>query len=179
MTPASKEILSVLVEVIRDEMGLKNEQVVIYNQRWPIPPDDRLYIVLTLSGTKVYGANAGWAQGFVTGTPDQVITNLEEEISVNAQDIVTINVYSKSEAARIRRNEVILALASLRSERAQEACSFSIGRVPISYADTSQVEGTAILNRYSITFNVLYSQGIKKPTEYYNQFPTAETALQP
>lgn len=174
-----REILKVLGDVLRAEMDLKADQVTIYNQRWIIPSDTRLYISIKITGSRPYAVNRKYRAGFVTGTPSEVTATLNEELTINTQDIITLNIYSKGEAARIRRNEVILALGSTRCEQEMERYSFSIGQVPVSYVDVSEGEGTAMINRYAITYQMLYAQGLTKPVEYFDQFKLGETVLQP
>ena len=52
MPSEPKDLLKVIVGIIRREMDLAADQVVIYNQRWLIPPDYRLYVSLNLTGTR-------------------------------------------------------------------------------------------------------------------------------
>ena len=179
MSAEPKEILKVLVDIIRREMDLKADQVHIYNQRWIIPADDRLYVTIKISGTKPYAVNRRYRPSQIVAGPTEITETLNEELSINAQDVLTINVYSHKMEARLRRNELILALCSTLSEQLQERHGFSIGVVPVAVTDVSEGEGTDMLNRYAITYNILYAQGSTKPVEYFDEFSIAETVLQP
>ncbi len=186
MGAPDKEILKVLVAILRSEMDLAADQVVIYNQRWLVPSDFRLYVSINLTGSRPYGVNRGYKARRVVNTPTESRCVLDEELSINSQDIVTINAYSSTAkdgscAARARRNEVVMALNSTFAEQQQERYGFSIGRVPLSYVDVSEGEGTEMLTRYALTYNVLYAQSASKPVEFIDQviFGKTTPVLQP
>ena len=44
------EIISLLVNLIREQMQLDVNHVVTYNQRIPIPPDDTIFVAVGLLG---------------------------------------------------------------------------------------------------------------------------------
>lgn len=177
----SPELLQIIVDIIRTEMDLASDQVVIYNQQWVVPNDNRLYVSINLMGTKPYANNRSYSQTVgtdaLTGNTNALI--LQEEQSINTADILSIHVYSYGSQARVRRNEIMFAMNSTYAEQQMEANSFSIGPVPTSFVDVSEPAGTEILNRYAITFNVIYGQSITSPVAYYDQFPIGKPAIQP
>jgi hypothetical protein len=178
--PSSPEILQVLVDIIRREMCLKADQVVIYNQRWIIPNDSRVYVSLHLLGSKPYGVNRGYSsQSFLNPSDQTVTTVLNEEQSINTADMISVHVTGYGDTARVRRNEVMFALHSTYAEQKMEQYGFSIGQVPTSFADVSEAMGTAYLYRYAITFNVLYAQGVTKPVDYFDSIEVGEPVIQP
>jgi hypothetical protein len=178
--PERPEILKILVDIVRREMRLKADQVVIYNQRWIIPPDDRLYVAISVTGSAPFGVNRKYASSSATDPQTgQPVPTLNEELSVNTRDILTFNIYSASGEARERRNELIFALESTYAEQQMEKYSFLIGSVPTSYVDVSEEEGTKIINRYAITYNVQYAQSASNPVEYFDKFQDVALTLQP
>ena len=178
--PSSPELLQVLVDIIRREMCLKPDQVVIYNQQWIVPNDSRVYVSLNVLGSKPYAVNRGYSSNSILNPTDNTVTTvLNEEQSLNSADMISMHVYGKGDEARIRRNEVIFALHSTYAEQQMERYAFSIGQLPTSFADVSEAVGTAMLYRYAITFNVLYAQGVTKPVDYFDSELVGEPVIQP
>lgn len=157
------EPIKVCATILKASLGLKDDQVILYNQKFDIPPDDRLYLVLSVMGVKTFGANTGYENDPVSG-------ELHEVQSVNRQEMFSVLLYSWSSDARTRNWEVPVALVSTLSQQLQEANSISISKVPTAMIDVSEVEGTKRLNRYSLTFNVLAAYTKRQPVDYFDQF---------
>ena len=178
--PSSTELLQVLVDIIRREMCLKADQVVIYNQRWIVPNDHRVYVSLHVLGSKPYAVNRGYSSTSILNPTDETVTNiLNEEQSINSADMISVHVMGYGDETRIRRNDVMFALHSTYAEQQMEKYSFSIGQVPTSFADVSEALGTAMLYRYAITFNVLYAQGVTKTVDYFESELVGAPVIQP
>lgn len=160
-----KEPIKVLVELLLAELGLKPEQVVLTNQEFPIPPDDRMYLSLALLGTKTFGVRNNYEE-------DPVTHQLREVQGTNRQELISLTVYSKSSAARERNWEIPLVFSSTFAEQLMEKHSIRIGRVPVAMSDISEGEGAARLNRYNITFFVLAAYEKIKAVDYFDRFGT-------
>lgn len=159
----STEPLKNVREILLAELELKEEQVMLYNQRFSIPPDDRLYLSLAILGYKTFGVRQKYESDSTTG-------ELHEHQGINRQEMLSITAYSKSSAARERNWEIPVALVSTRAEQSMERYSYKIGRLPTSMNDASEIEGTSRLNRYSLTFNVLVKYEKIKPVEFFDDF---------
>lgn len=178
--PASPEILQTLVDILRTEMDLAADQVVIYNQRWIIPNDKRLYVSLNVMGGRPYANNRRFASGFVAnpaGGPALAVLN--EERQVSSADLISLHVQSYGDQARVRRNEVMFALNSTYAEQQMERYGFHVGPLPSSFADASEGLGTAIITKYALTFSVLYGEAQVNVIDWYDQFPIGKLAIQP
>ncbi len=160
-----KEPIKILVELLLAELGLKAEQVTLYNQEFPIPPDERFYINLSILGTKTFGARNKYEK-------DPVTDELREVQGINRQEMISLLAYSKSAEARERNWEIPLVFSSTLAEQLMEKHSFKIGRVPTSMFDVSEGEGAARINRYNITFLVLAAYQKTKDVEYFDKFAT-------
>ncbi|MDE3073911.1 MAG: hypothetical protein KGJ86_00655 [Chloroflexota bacterium] len=158
------EPLEVVADILRHCLGLAKDQVVLYNQKFLIPPDDRMYASVGIIGVKTFGA----ATRFVV---DPVSGELRESQSVNRLELLSVSLYSRSPAARQRNWEVAAALVSAYSQQRQEAHQLRIARFPTAMSDVSQVEGAARLNRYVLTIPVQASYTKVQPTEYFDAFP--------
>jgi len=119
-------------------------------------------------GSRTFGSTTRWEA-------DPVSNELIETQRVNRQEMFSALIYSRSSAARIRNWEIPAALVSTLSQQLQEKHSIKIAQCPVSMADVSEVEGTARLNKYALTFNVLSAYHKKKPTQFFDTF--AEPAV--
>ena len=157
------EPIKLLVALILAEMDLKPEQVTIYNQKFDIPTDERLYINLGILGVKTFAVANKWENDPVSG-------NLTEVQNLNRQELISILAYSRGSAARERNWEIPLVFSSVRAEQVMEANSFTIGRIPVAMNDVSEQDGTSRLNRYSFTIALLSAYQKIKPVDYYDSF---------
>ena len=157
------DTLQLLRSILLPELALAEDQVMLYNQKFDIPPDDRLYVTLSIIGSKTFAGNTTYVNDPVSG-------ELTEQQNVNRQELVSVLVQSLSGEARDRNWEVVAAFDSTKAQQVMEANSFSIGRVPVAMTDVSEVEATARLNRYVLTFNVLVAYTKTKPVPFYDQF---------
>ena len=148
--------------LIKDEMRLDDGQVMIYDERFPIPKDKRLYITIGMMDVAPYANN--------TRTLTDDSGNLIELQSLNQTETISINAYSASDEARERKHEIIMALNSTRAQQVCEQHSMHIGRLPTTFNDATYLETTAMLSRFAITIRVhrLYTK--EKPIEYYDEF---------
>jgi hypothetical protein len=158
----STETIKVVAEILKHEMGLKADQVLLYNQKFDTPSDERLYLAVSLLGSKPFGANTGYVADPISG-------ELTEQQSVNVQELYSVLLYSRSASARLRTWEVPAALVSTFAQQQMEAHSFKIGYLP-QMTDVSEQEGTSRLNRYSLTFAALVAYRKTKPVDYFDKF---------
>lgn len=157
------EPIKVVADILRTELGLKPDQVILYNQKFDIPSDNRLHIALAVMSAKTFGVRSKHRSNPQTGL-------LDLEQGVNRQETHSILVYSKGSEARERNWEIPLALNSDTAQSAQEVNAMKIGNVPVTMLDVSEVDGTARLNKYSIVIQVLTAYRKTKPVDYYDQF---------
>jgi len=166
------EPIKVVADILQSELDLKADQMVLYNQKFDIPPDDRLYLSLAVLGAKTFGASTRYVA-------DPVTLDLNEEQAVNRQEMYSLMIYSRSSEARTRNWEVPAALVSTFSQQMQEKYSLKIAQVPTAMMDISEQEGTARLNKYSLTFNVLAAYTKTKGVQYFDSFSTPEIITNP
>lgn len=157
-----KSAITLLREIIVSEMELDSERVIIYNQKWEIPSDDAIFICLSFVGAKTI---ANRSVETVDGDGNPV-----ESQEVNMQEMIQIDIMSKSTAALFRKWEVIAALVSNHSKQVQEANSFKISVLPTELRDLSDIEGTSRIYRFMVTviLHAWYSK--TKAIEYYDAF---------
>lgn len=166
------EPIKVLGEILRSELDLKPDQVLLYNQKFDIPPDYRMYINLSILGTKNFA-------GYPDYETDPNTGDLVETQVVNRQEMISILVYSRSDEARTRNWEIAAAMVSAYSQQLQEKYSLKIGTLPVSVTDVSEVEATDRLNRYALTFMVLAAYKRQKPVQYFDTFASPNLIVNP
>jgi len=158
----SSETIKVIAEILRTELTLQKDQVILYNQKFNIPPDERLYLSVSLLGSRPFGAKTSYVGDPITG-------DLVEQQSVNVQELYSVLAYSRGSSARTRNWEIPAALVSTFAQQQMEVNSFKLGYLP-AMVDVSEQDGTSIVNRYSLTFAALVAYRKTKPVDYFDNF---------
>lgn len=132
----------VIRQILIHEMEIADDRVNIFNQRFKIPTDEHLFIVIDCLPSKIISSRSKYVTDLVTG-------DYSEVQDINQHDPINIGIFSKNLEALQRKEEVLFALSSHYAQQMQEAYSFKIFRnAPIE--DLSQLEGAALLYRYDI-----------------------------
>lgn len=169
MIPAvPSDPLQAFCTVIQSEMGMGPDQVYLWNQKFRIPPDERLYIAVREARSKPYG----FSNQTVAVDTDE--GGMVEEQTVYVQSALSIDIFSRTIEAQQRKNEVILALTSNYSRQVQEISGLLIGKLSTAFNDLSQLEGAAIPYRFQIEVQIQYQTSKSKPIPYYDDFSDAE-----
>jgi hypothetical protein len=163
------ETIVVLADLFQQQLDLPADRVFIYNQKWKIPPDDDIFIVVSLLTMKPYGSYRRQA--------DDPLFGLIEVIGTNLQETYTVDIFSRNGMARVRRLELLFALQSTQAQQLSEDNSFRLATVPPVFVDLSGLEGSAILNRYQLTFSLLRAEERKRAIEYFDTFENPPKTL--
>ena len=155
------EPIKQICKIIQTQLDLTDKQIWIYNQKRDIPNDFGVYYVVNYLGQRIIG---NVRKEFESNQ------GLMEYQSVHNLANYQIDVLSRGNGARSERDKVIMALNSTYSQQVQEANGFQIARNSFQVTNTSEVEGVAELNRYSISFNVTYMSETRKSIDYYDTF---------
>lgn len=155
------EPIKLICNILQTQLGLTNDQIWIYNQKRDIPNDFGTYIVVDYVGQRIIG---NVRKEYENGE------GLFEYQSVHNLANYSVEVFSRGNGARDMRDHVLMALNSTYSQQVQEANGFQIARNSFQVTNTSEVEGVAELNRYSISFNVTYMTETTKSIAYYDTF---------
>jgi hypothetical protein len=147
--------IELVCEVLKRELSLQDDQVYLYNQKYNIPTDQRLYICVGFLSCKPF------ANSIKTETDGTTTTQ-----SVNMQAILSISLLSKSPLARTRKEEVILALGSTFAKKVAEANNIHIAKLPTAFVNITDNEGMAMVNHFNATVAIQYTH-IKVTTENY------------
>lgn len=154
------QIEEYIVDIIRTEMGLKQQNIWIHSQNRKIPPQSQeLYVTvgcvdfLPISSKSTYDY-----------TKDTEIQTVYGRASVQ------IDILSRSLEARQRRAELLMALNSFYSKEVQDKKQFRIFELPQRFINTSSLEGGSEINRFSLIIRAMISQDKVKDTDYYDKF---------
>lgn len=168
----------IILDIIKYEMELGNEQAWLRNQQRQIPTDKTLFVVAGMVDSWVI-ANNNYAKPVTITPPDPEppYEGLNEIQETQMRENIQIDIFSSDNSALQRRWEVLTALKSVYSEQQQEANSFRIFSQSSSFANTSSPEGGSMLNRFSIVIPcfVWYRKTklLNRPGyDYYNNFDT-------
>jgi len=156
------EPIKVVADILQTELGLTNGHVLLSYQQFKLPSDSGLYIILNNISGKAIGNNNYF---------DSTLIGMQETQQVAMHEIVQIDLMSADNSARTRKIEVIAALMSKYSQQQQEINTVKIGRIPSEFSDTSSLEETQFLYRFTMTIPIfsLYTK-TKIIADYYDNF---------
>jgi hypothetical protein len=164
--PGTKTVLWHLANIVQTEMGLSSNQVWIYNQKRNIPPSRKFWIVIDFLSGKPFGSKSKFVP-----TED----GANEVQTINMSAIFVVDIFSRDTSALEIKEQVVMAFRSIYAQQTMEKYSFLIGRIPVSFTNLSQVEGTAILYRFQIGLRVQYVYQLTRGAEYYDSFTDSIT----
>lgn len=159
---ASNETAKLLVDLLESQLGLQGQsRVVIYNQKWHIPEDEGLYVVVRYLWSKPFGCGRIYS--------DDLRAGFIETLGMNMQEHYSVEVLSRGSEARVRKHEVLFAFNGTEAQQMQEANSLKLGNLSTAMRDTSYQDGSAIVYRYAIELNILRAYEITRSTDYFDK----------
>lgn len=160
------------MQIVQGFMGLASGQVVFYNQGWKIPTDERMYISFGLLASRPYGSSRTYEDA-ADGSA------LVEVITLNTQEVWSINVYSYGLEAPARKEEVVMAFNSTAAEQSMEAYSYKLPLLPLNFRDLSGLEGSRRLYRFQADVAVLRARKRENIVQYYDKFDSPRLVINP
>jgi hypothetical protein len=161
-----REPIKVIADILASELALPPGQVMLSYEAWDIPPTPGLYIALAYIAEKVLANNNypddDGAGGF-----------LETQQVVMLHDI-QIDAMSFDDSARLQKEQIVAAIHSVAAQQAMDENGISIARIPSGFSNTSSLEASKMLNRFSITIRVSAVHTFTKTPPYYDNFKTPE-----
>lgn len=154
-------------DVIMREMNLDQSQVYLFNEKYDVPNDSRLYIAVGVFNPKAFGNS------------NKMDANGNSFQVVNMMTTLSVNVMSRDRSAMDRREEVILALNSDYARSQCEINNFYISSIPVSLVNLSEADGDAVLNRFNISVNIQYLVMKTKAVPYFDTFSTVGVTTEP
>lgn len=147
-------------EILQNQLGLAQGRVYLWDQKIFQPTDSDLYIAVSVMNPKPFGSS------------NYTDANGNEIQTVSMGATLDVDVISRGPAARDRKEEIILAVASQYSRLQQQVNGFYIARLPAhaGFQNLSEVDGAAIPYRYRISLNVMYKVTKILSSPFYSSF---------
>lgn len=158
----AREPIKVIADILKNELNLVDGQIMLDYSKINILEDPGLYVALSYLGGKAIGNNNYFDPNALTEI---------QEVAMN--EIIQIDLMSFDNAARLRKEEVIMALRSVYSQQAQEAQLMQVARIPGDFVNASDFEETKWLNRFTMTIVVKALYRKEKDVDYYDKFQDA------
>lgn len=171
MTSTFRDPIKVIGDILAHELPLATGYIMLNGEKWNIPKDESIFIALSYIGPNK-----------IIGNSNEMDSDQNEVQTVTAQDTIQIDIMSYgsgANGARARKHEIAMALGSMFSQRIQEQYQCQIARQPTPPVDTSNLEGTGMLKRYTTTIAVTALFKKTKAAEYYETFPQPEILSDP
>ena len=149
-----------IVDIIRTDMGLDQQHIWIQSQNRKIPPNSQdLFVVVGCVDFKPISSKS-----YFDST-----TNSERQVAYGRAQ-VQVDIFSRSNEARVRRSEVLMALNSFYSKGVQDKKQFKIFELPSSFINLSGLAGGSDINRFALRFYAMISEVKEKSSSYYDIF---------
>lgn len=168
MTKSTREPIKCVMDVLKEFMSLDDEHCYLYNNKWIIPPDKELFIVLGIMSVSPVGNTLKYKR-----ENDKLLA----VTTTNVKGIYSLNIFSYDTSARTRQAEVIAALHSDIAIRSQERHSYTISANTLSFRDISDLEASKRLNRYVATFSIMYGETFIKEAPYWDDLGGLKTFI--
>lgn len=148
------------VDIIRKEMGLDQQHIWIQSQNRKIPPNSQdLYVVVGVVDFLPISSKSYYLSD--TDTERQIIYGRAN---------VQVDIFSRSNEARNRRGEILMALNSFYSKGVQDSNQFKIFELPSSFLNLSGLAGGSDINRFTMRFYAMIAETKDKSSDYYDTF---------
>ena len=159
------DYLTILCDIISHELGMPG-RVYIGSQKFEMPKDDRMFVVVDLAAVQLMGNNVEY----------EIIDNVYSEIkTVNACATVSVNIFSRGTEALTRHFEVLTALTSTYSQQQQARNGFRVSTLLTSpqIQNLSEVDGNSTLYRFHLEISVFHSDRKITAVDYADSFQIA------
>lgn len=158
------EIDQRIANIIKNELQLAENRVVVYGQNFTAPSDEDLYVVVSTKKIKSLGNKNEFDQ-----------TTNEEIKTVNAWADIEIELTSKNRSAYERKEELNMALTSTYSIQQQDEHSFKLFRGEL--LDLTFIEGSSSLYRFVLPLRVTYTKVKRTVVPYFDKLREFETEI--
>lgn len=162
-----REPIKVIADIISHEMGIDPGLIMLADEKNNIPSIEGLYIDLAYIGPSQ-----------AIGNNNYMVVNLDstatEVMEVAMRHMIQIDALSFNSEARLRKEEILMALASQYSQNQQELYLMSIARIPSGFLDASSLEETVRLKRFTTTIVMTALHRKTKASDYYDDFKPVE-----
>lgn len=152
-----REPIKAVRDILMNQLNIPPTRIWVADDKYDIPETDDMKIVLTAIPGKIL-ANESFVKDLGNGP--------QEVQQLATCEMVQIDIMSVTNEARVRKEEVIMALAGIYAQQICEQYCLKIAHIPSGFVDVSANENTAQLKRYAITIviNALYTKILEVTT---------------
>ena len=161
--------LHLLCDIIQTRLGLASDQVILFNNKFTVPNDSRLYVAVSPLTPRVFGSSNKY-------DPNQPSNSLQ---SVNVVCPCDVAIYSRSTEALLRKEEVVMAFDSNYARNQQAVNSFYVGKVSPNIVTIKGIEGSAIPYFFNIQVNIQYRSILTVHDAYFDTFDSVDVKTNP
>jgi len=161
-TTTTIEPAVLVANILQSEMGLTSKQIALAYQNYEIPPDGPFVAVGYLNPSQQI-SNMGYFDSTTA-------TEVQETVFLHTIQIEIMSL-APDNSARIRKEEIALALKSFYSQQQQDKNVMGIAWLQGDFIDGSYAEETAMLQRYITTCAVTALHRKVKTADYFSTFP--------
>lgn len=154
------EPIKVVASILQSEMGLSADQILLSYQKFNIDPKttgillDLNYVMSQeIANTNLFD--------------DATLTEIQEVVM---RHLIQVDILSFDASARIRKEEVAMALRSMASQNLQEKNIVGVAWLQQDFINATSLEQTKLLNRFTTTVAVQAIHRIEKGAPFYDQF---------
>lgn len=160
-----REPIKVVRDILVSQLGLTESQVVFSNEKWNIPTVGPLVVLSYLTSVTLNSTDTWVDQG----------AGLQEVQTVTLFDTIQVQVLGfKTPTIRALRTLIPMAFNSLLAQGQCELWNMSIAVNPGPMQDTSYLEGTEMITRYTVPINVTsINQKLQTVPDIYTDFSKA------
>ncbi|MDE2019614.1 MAG: hypothetical protein KGJ13_04685 [Patescibacteria group bacterium] len=166
-TTSVREPVKVIADILASELDLDDQHIAMAYQKYDIP-NDGLFVVLGYLGPSSVVANQNYFDSAINSEVQETL--MLHRIQIDLMSMAPDN------SARIRKEEIPMALRSFYSQRLQSQYKIGVYWNTGDFADTTSLEETAMLNRYTMRVFVNALHRKVKTTPYLDNFPISVTA---
>ncbi len=168
-----REPAKIIAEIIQKEMDIPKGFVVLTEQKVNIPPNHRgLWISINdMGGAPIGVSNKAVCDGQEGTPPGPGMTEIQE---VAMHHVLQIDILSFDGSARVRKEEIPMSLASIFAKNQMEKYCVQIAQHPTPFINTSDLEETERLERYTTETALMALHRKEKPVLFYDKFRNVE-----
>ena len=160
--------LELVCDIIEKELGLPSGRTYIWDQKIMEPKDFGLYVIIRILSEKPF---SNTRRLNADGTSVTQSTNIKSTLQ--------IDIKSRGTDARLRKEEVVMALNSIYSQQQQVANSFLIAPLVSQINTINTEDGTAIPYHFSFDCTIQYFKQKIKTIAYFDTFEPVSVLTNP
>jgi len=152
--------------ILKAALSLDGGHIIFGYENWSVPQDQGLYVVITDMGPRPVAVMSD-----MNGAGDGTMVETQ---SATMLHMIQIDMMSFNDDARSRAWEVLSAFGVTAAQRVMEDNNLQISRHPAPFLNTSALEETANLKRYTTTVLVTALQSKTQNVDFFDTFEIKE-----